>query len=799
MSDAPQQHIASLPTKHVISRLSTARKIMGAFLCLLLLAGANIFLLQSLLRDFHAMAATVNVAGKLRILSQKIAVETMSLSVEQGSGVAEIERSMRTFDVVLQALIHGGTVFGIDIQKLRPPHDELLKILELNWGGYRQGVQKALAILALPASGTAEKTATHQWVGGDAARMLGHTEALIDSIVDEHQAAQRQVMTALYALLFVDALILLLGFVARQAFNGWTQRLANLIVRIKRDKQNLKQAKADFRMASLVYQNSSEAMVVTDPEGVIVNVNPAFSAITGYSANEALGAKLSILHSGRHDAAFYQAMWQSLLATGKWEGEIWNRSKDGREYVERIVINTSYNDDGSVQCRIGLFSDVTQKIQSEALIWRQAHYDHLTGVPNRKLFQDRLDGAIARSSLSRGRMALVLLDLDFFKEVNDTMGHGMGDELLKEVAARLGKCVRATDTVARLGGDEFTLILEEVEDTEVVERLCRDILQALAQPYQLAEDVASISTSMGVSFYPDDGRTAQELLTNVDLAMYAAKERGRNQFCCFTPQMRQTADKRRRLLRDLVNALREGQFVLHYQPIVELSTGHIRKAEALIRWNHPELGLVGPVDFIPFAEDAGIIVKIGDWAFREAARQAALWRKSYCNDFQISVNVSPAQFMAGGLSDTEWLGHLKALDLTGDSIVVEITEGLLMDATAQVSRNLLAFRDAGIQVALDDFGTGYSSLSYLKKFNIDYIKIDRSFVCNLAPGTGDIALCEAIIVMAHRLGLKVIAEGVETVEQRNLLMQAGCDYGQGHLFSAPVDAESFSTFLVTSA
>ncbi|HUG59079.1 MAG TPA: EAL domain-containing protein, partial [Candidimonas sp.] len=436
--------------------------------------------------------------------------------------------------------------------------------------------------------------------------------------------------------------------------------------------------------------------------------------------------------------------------------------------------------------------------QSDAFIWRQANYDHLTGLPNRQLFQDRLDRAIARADRSGLPMALVFLDLDFFKDVNDTLGHGMGDELLKQVAVRLGGCVRATDTVARLGGDEFTIIIGELNDTEVAERICQQTLRVLAQPYYLGEEVAAISTSMGVTMYPDDGSNAQELLKNADLAMYAAKDKGRNQFCYFTPKMQQNAHSRRQLLRDLVGALGQSQFVLHYQPIVELSTGRIRKAEALIRWRHPELGLVFPGDFIPFAEDAGIIVRIGDWVFREATRQVALWRASYAADFQVSVNVSPAQFMTEGLRHDEWLAHLQELNLSGDSIVVEITERLLMDANAEVSSKLLAFRDVGIQVALDDFGTGYSSLSYLKKFDIDYIKIDQSFVRNLEPDSDDMALCEAIIVMAHRLGLTVIAEGVETVEQRDLLIRAGCDYGQGYLFSAPTGAESFSTFLASS-
>ncbi len=552
-----------------------------------------------------------------------------------------------------------------------------------------------------------------------------------------------------------------------------------------------KQDQASAQLAALVYTHTSEGMVITDADAHILDVNPAFTDITGYTAEEVIGKRLNLLSSGRQDKTFYQSMWHALATTGSWQGELWNRRKNGEEYAERLSINTSYDEQGRVRCRIGLFSDITKKKTSEAVIWKQANYDHLTGLPNRQLFSTELDRALARARRRGSIVALIFLDLDEFKEINDTMGHDMGDELLKQVADRLTQCVRASDTVARLGGDEFTMIVGDLESTDVVARICQKTLQRLALPYHLGDDQVTISASLGVTFFPHDAEHAQELLKNADLAMYAAKEQGRNQYCYFSASMRKNAMARRQLSRDLIEGLSGQQFVLMYQPIVDLKTGAVSKAEALVRWNHPTRGLIGPAEFVAFAEDTGFILDLGDWIFREATRQAAQWSKVYGGDFQMSINVSPAQFVGDTSRYKLWLQHLRKLGLAGRNVVVEITERLLMDATPAVKNQLLAFRDEGIQVALDDFGTGYSSLSYLKRFDIDYIKIDRSFVQNLEEGNDDMALCEAIIAMAHRLGLRVVAEGVETQHQRDLLLNAGCDYGQGYFFGRPALPEDF--------
>ncbi|HUW38501.1 MAG TPA: EAL domain-containing protein, partial [Rhodocyclaceae bacterium] len=449
---------------------------------------------------------------------------------------------------------------------------------------------------------------------------------------------------------------------------------------------------------------------------------------------------------------------------------------------------------GKVTGFTGTGRDIAKKKKSEELIWQQANFDALTGLPNRRMFHDRLEQEIKKAHRAGLPLALMFLDLDRFKEVNDTLGHDVGDTLLKDAARRIGGCVRESDTVARLGGDEFTVVLSELEDPGSVERVAQDILKRLAEPFQLGNETAYISASIGITLYPEDGTGIDELLKNADQAMYAAKSQGRNRCSYFTPSMQETAQTRMRLARDLRGALAGSQFRLYYQPIVELATGAVRKAEALIRWQHPARGLVGPGEFIPIAEDTGLIVDIGNWVFKEAARQAKRWRAQQPN-FQVGVNMSPVQFHSDDQSQTTWFEHLRQMDLPGQSIVVEITEGLLLDARPEVRDKLLAFRDKGIQVSLDDFGTGYSSLSYLKKFDIDYLKIDQSFVRNLAPASDDLALCEAIIVMAHKLGLQVIAEGVETGVQRDLLAAAGCGYGQGYLFSRPLPKEEFEILL----
>ncbi|HEY8219459.1 MAG TPA: EAL domain-containing protein [Methylobacter sp.] len=558
-----------------------------------------------------------------------------------------------------------------------------------------------------------------------------------------------------------------------------------------------KRIERQLQLAATVYRGSAESIMVCDANKSIVAVNPAFTLLTGYSEQEAIGNKPSLLKSGRHGLKFYQHMWQILDKTGHWQGEIWSRRKNGEVYPEWLTISTVYDDQGKIQQYVGMFSDITEQKQAEQTIWQQANFDPLTGLPNRNMFHEQLRQEIKHADRNRTQLALLFLDLDFFKEVNDTLGHDNGDLLLKETALRLKECVREVDTISRLGGDEFTIILSNLENnTAIVEQIAQRILERLAEPFILGAEVVHISTSVGISNYPNDTRNEVELIKNADQAMYVAKREGRNRHHYFTFELQQAATTRLHLINDLHKAVEEQQFILYYQPIVDLKDGRIYKAEALIRWQHPERGLVSPTEFIPLTEETGLINRIGDWTFRTVIRQLDDWRQTLHPDFQISINKSPVQFRnESNDCNTLWVDELRHAGLPGQSIVIEITEGLLMDSTQSIAKKLLAFRDAGIQVSIDDFGTGYSSLSYLKKFDIDYLKIDQSFTRGLTDNSNDFVLCEAIITMAHKLGLKVIAEGVETKEQCQLLIKMGCDYGQGYWFSKPLPAFEFQSLL----
>ncbi|EGM70746.1 sensory box sensor/GGDEF/EAL domain protein [Shewanella sp. HN-41] len=547
-----------------------------------------------------------------------------------------------------------------------------------------------------------------------------------------------------------------------------------------------------LKLSALVYDNSSEAMSVLDEKGVIITVNAAFSDITGYSESEVRGQHIRLLYCDLNGRDFYTSMNAEIREKGRWQGEMWQRRKGKEEYVIWLTINTINDKEGQPYRRVALFSDITDKKQNEHLIWKQANYDTLTGLPNRRMLLEYLGAEIRNSDRNRNHFALLFLDLDYFKEVNDTLGHAMGDLLLIETADRLKACVRDTDVVARLGGDEFTIVLSAMADHKGIERVAENILRRIAEPYLLGEETAYISVSIGITLYPDDATSIEGLLKHADQAMYAAKDQGRNRFNYFTPSMQEYAKYRMRLIQDLRQAVLNKEFQLHFQPIVALETGAITKAEALIRWDHAERGSVSPAEFIPVAEDTGLIVEIGNWVFEQAARQSAAWRRELGVEIQISVNKSPIQFRDEGALLHNWLGLLQDLDMTGAGVCVEITEGLLLDASMGVTEKLLAYRDAGVQVSLDDFGTGYSSLAYLKKFDIDYLKIDQSFTRNVDTDTNDQILCEAIIVMAHKLGMKVIAEGVETEAQRQVLLAAGCDFGQGYLFSKPLIASEFA-------
>lgn len=568
-----------------------------------------------------------------------------------------------------------------------------------------------------------------------------------------------------------------------------------LIYAAARDISERKHAEEGLRLSNLVFQNSSEGMVVVNADNAILSVNPAFSMITGYSQDEVIGRDPKLLGSGSQETEFYRNMWQELNSTGHWQGEINNRHKNGQIYVEHLTINNVYDDLGKVIRRVGLFSDITEKKKSEKQIWYQANYDSLTELPNRRLFADRLQQEIRKAKREKYLMALLFLDLDRFKEVNDSYGHKIGDALLIEAAHRISQCVRESDTVSRLGGDEFTVILSEIIDISDVDRVAKAIIDALCQPYFFNTDHIFISASIGIALYPSDTTQEDDLVRFADQAMYAAKNKGRNGFCFFMPSMQEASQNRMLMLTHLHLAIQRQEFVVFYQPIIDLQSGAIYKAEALIRWLHPSQGLVSPADFIPIAEEHGLIHEIGQWVFHQVVDQFKDWQAQYQTHLQISVNVSPLQFQGLDNFVEEWLLYLQTAGIAPDNIIIEITEGVLLEANTKAMEKLFAFADNDMQIAIDDFGTGYSSLSYLTKFDIHFLKIDKSFVNNLTPESNDLTLIKAIIILAHQLGLKVIAEGVETELQRDLLQQMGCDFAQGYLYSKPLSAAEFTHFL----
>lgn len=469
------------------------------------------------------------------------------------------------------------------------------------------------------------------------------------------------------------------------------------------------------------------------------------------------------------------------------KGSIW-------KWILSRAIVVAHDEDGRALRMIGTVTDISDERHSQEVIWLHANFDALTRLPNRRLFRDRLAQEVMQARRTGSLLSLLFIDLDHFKEANDQLGHDAGDQLLVEAARRIRSCARQTDTVARLGGDEFTAILAQLTDVLDAEKIAREINLELVKPFFLSQEVIYLSASIGITVFPSDGVEPETLIRNADQAMYVAKNSGRNRFNYFTQTMQNEAQNRLHLIADLRNALAENQLEVYYQPVVELRTKCVVKAEALLRWKHPRLGFLMPVDFIPFAEESGLITEIGDWVFRQAAACAKLWRRHVGESFQVSVNRSPVQFMARANS-SRWPSYLGDLGLSGCSMAVEITEAVLLNTSTKVTDQLRQFHDAGMQVAIDDFGTGYSSLSYLKKFDINFLKIDQAFIRDMQRNENDRAIVRSVTVMAHELGLQVVAEGIETIEQEQLLMAAGCDFGQGFFYARPMPADQFTHLL----
>ncbi len=560
-----------------------------------------------------------------------------------------------------------------------------------------------------------------------------------------------------------------------------------------RDITARKQAEAQIKLAAEVFEQSNEAFIITDALHNIILVNHAFTVITGYSEAEVLGQNPRMLASGRHTPEFFRTMWATLDSHGYWQGEVWDRRKDGSIYPKRLSISRVLDAQGHPTHYIGIFSDITEYKATEERIQQLAHFDVLTGLPNRALLSERIHHDLSMAQRNHGRLALLFLDLDHFKNVNDTLGHRVGDELLMEVSRRLKSVVRGEDTVSRLGGDEFVLVLPDT-DADGAAHVAGKLLEAVAQPCLIEQHELFVTPSIGIAIYPGDGDNFDVLSQRADVAMYRAKHDGRNSYRFFTPEMQARSARTLQLENALRHALERTQLQLHYQPQVSLQDGRIIGAEALLRWEHPELGLIPPAEFIPIAEDSGQILQIGEWVMRSALEQLKTWIDNGLAPMTMAVNLSALQFRHPSLPDLV-ARILDELQLPPQYLELELTEGVAMDDPLAAIAVMDVLHERGIRMSIDDFGTGYSSLSYLKRFQVYKLKIDQSFVSDITEDPDDKAIVGAIISLAASLGMLTIAEGVETEGQLDFLREKGCSEVQGYHFSKALPAAQFEQFL----
>lgn len=539
-----------------------------------------------------------------------------------------------------------------------------------------------------------------------------------------------------------------------------------------------------------IFENTMEGIMITNASGVIQAVNPAFSLITGYAPEEVIGQQPSLLKSNRHDATFFHHLWNALQQTGQWAGEIWNRRKTGEIYPEWLTITAVRNVLGDISQYVALFNDITQQKQHESQLRYQAYHDSLTDLPNRRSFNEHLHKILKQDNPV---LSVLFLDIDRFKHVNDVLGHAFGDLLLQAFAERLRATVEPQHSVFRMGGDEFTLLLA-LNNSHAIAQLAEQIIAAFQLPLRIADREIFITPSLGISLYPQDGREPEILMKHADVAMFRAKDRGRNNYQFYAPDMNLKAEHRLSLEHGLHRALEREEFLVYYQPKIQIASGKIMGMEALVRWQHPQHGLVSPADFIPLAEDTGFIVQLGEWVLNTACLQNKLWQTMGFLPLQVAVNLSGRQFLQQNL--LQMIEHaLNRSQLDAQWLELELTESTVMQNPEMVQNTLQILKNKGIHLSIDDFGTGYSSFAYLRRFPIGILKIDQSFVRDICHNEDDAAIVMAIIDMAHRLNLKVVAEGVDSPAQLAFLKQHHCDMLQGYLFSRPIPANEFTQLL----
>jgi len=549
-----------------------------------------------------------------------------------------------------------------------------------------------------------------------------------------------------------------------------------------------------LRQLSTIVEQSPSSILITNVDGEIEYVNPAFEQTSGYELEDIIGDTPRVLRSGQTDAEVYEQMWGTITRGEPWRGELLNKRKDGSLFWELASLAPIRSPQGQITHYVSINEDITRlKNQEQQLAW-QANYDAVTHLPNRVLAMDRLSCALTVAAREKQHVAVMFVDLDQFKRINDTFGHSSGDALLVHAAENLQQTVRAGDTVARFGGDEFVILLDQMPDLVSIEKVAEKVLRAFSTPVMVGEHPLTVTASVGVAVYPQDGQDAETLLSHADAAMYQAKEQGRNCAYFFTPEMNEEAQHRLTLESYLQRALIRGEMSVYYQPVVELSSNRVVGAEALLRWHCAELGMVPPDQFIPLAEDLGLIEELGEWVIDQVLSQYQAWKPLLADGFRCAINVSPRQFQRGQLADY-LLSRLAYYQVPGSAIELEVTEGLLMHNWPTVDEQIRDLAAAGVSLSIDDFGTGYSSISYLRKYPFSTLKIDRSFVRELLEDQDDETLVRSLIAMAHSMGLSIIAEGVETLGQYQLLRDARCCMMQGYLFSRPVPAAEFEALL----
>lgn len=734
----------------------------------------------------------------------------------------QAEDAQRRQEKLLRAVTEAGSLLltqrdGID------PIPATLRLIGAAMGADRGNVVETHAAPDGPGS---LATLRHEWCADGVESFLGKEESVnapweqllprwyetlsagraFTSTIDEAKGtertwlARRKVVSLIALPIQVDGCLWgFVGFCDTRAPRRWAEGESEVLQTVAADIGHLlmqAQALSQLRLSARVFDESGEAIAVTDVHGNFVSINRAFSEVTGYCFDEVKGKNPRILQSGRHDQAFYAAMWEHMARTGNWQGEVWNRRKSGEIYPEWLNISSVRNPAGEITHYVAIFSDITERKAAQARIEYLAHHDPLTGLPNRSLLRERLEQEIGRARRAERKVGVLFLDLDRFKTVNDSLGHAAGDRLLREVSGRLRACLRESDIVCRQGGDEFIVVLPEIRHASDAANSARQIIDALGEPINAGTQMVHTSFSIGIALYPDDGNTTSALLKSADMAMYHAKETERGTFSFFTAALNAHAVERLELDGKLRAAVQRKEFAVYFQPQWSLADGRMTGLEALARWQC-DGNWMSPARFIPVAEENGLIVALGAWILEESCRAAARWRAAG-HELTIAVNVSPVQIRRDDLV-TRVSRLLTQTGLPPHALELEITESLMMGDDAHVMAILGALKQLGLKLAIDDFGTGYSNLAYLKRFNVDRLKIDQSFVRDIDQKPDAAVIVSAVIGMGRQLGLNTLAEGVETESERLALQNAGCDDVQGFLLGRPMTEDAVDQLLAAQA